>query len=46
MNDIFSAGVVLFIMSAAHPPFYNANAEDDHYKLLIRSRDDLFWKAH
>ena len=44
--DLFSLGVILFILYSGHPPFSMANEEDNYYKLLATNRSDLFWKAH
>jgi len=44
--DIFSAGVILFIVLSKHPPFYKANSSDQYYKLIMGNREDLFWKIH
>ena len=51
--DIFSAGVILFILLTARYPFSEATTEDEKYKILIengneRSDDGVckqFWKA-
>ena len=44
--DLFAAAIILFIMVTKRPPFYSANPQDAHYKLLCSGRTDLFWKAH
>lgn len=44
--DIFSAGVILFIMYAGHPPFERSSSSDPYYQLLIQKNYSLFWKAH
>lgn len=43
--DIFAMGIVLFIMIKAAPPFNEAKANDQHYKLFC-SNPDIFWKVH
>ena len=40
--DIFSLGVVLFIMRSYNPPFKNANLNDPHYSLLVNN-ETRFW---
>ena len=44
--DLFSLGVILFIMRAGHPPFGIASEDDSYYKMLVNNRPDLFWQAH
>ena len=44
--DIFSAGVILFMMVYARQPFEAANPKDTFYTALAQNRADLFWKAH
>jgi serine/threonine protein kinase len=44
--DLFSVGIILFIMMTKTPPFYRAYPTDPLYKLLAENRDDLFWQAH
>lgn len=43
--DIFAAGIVLFIMLKAAPPFNLAKMTDPHYK-LFNTNPQLFWKIH
>ena len=40
--DVFSLGVVLFIMRSYNPPFVKASMTDIYYKLLIEN-EDYFW---
>lgn len=44
--DLFSAGIILFIMYTGHPPFHKALESDPYYKLLITDRNSTFWEAH
>ena len=43
--DIFSAGVILFMCVAQHPPFKLAKAKDSIYKFIGGKRPNLFWKC-
>lgn len=44
--DLFAAGILLFTMVAAHPPFATAQLEDPFYKCFYNGKEDLFWKTH
>ena len=46
-SDVFSAGVILFIMITQHFPINDkATQSDPFYKLIYGNRHDLFWKFH
>jgi serine/threonine protein kinase len=44
--DMFSLGVILFIMVWAKQPFSKASAIDYFYKHISNNRPDLFWSEH
>ena len=44
--DLFSCGIIMFMMLTQRPPFRSSNKDDPHYKLLAAARADIFWKAH
>ncbi|CAD8198065.1 unnamed protein product [Paramecium pentaurelia] len=44
--DIFSAGVILFILHAGSPPFSQAADKDQYFRLLSNNKWDLFWNQH
>ena len=43
-NDIFSMGVVLFILIFGFFPFDNATFADNRYKFIINDKFEEFWK--
>ena len=44
--DIFSAGVILFILLTARLPFDQAIKSDKKYGLLVDNNSNQFWKVH
>ena len=43
--DIFSTGIILFIMYSHNPPFAKADRNDPFYRMLL-NQEDRFWSAH
>ena len=45
--DIYTTGIVLFIMMTATYPFDSADQQDPHYALFTNNETNkLFWKSH
>ena len=44
--DMFSLGVLLFIMYTGVQPFTKADPSDGLYKHIVYNRLDLFWQCH
>ena len=46
--DVFSLGVLLFILRIGCPPFYSAKPTDPYYRCFCSRRKNLqlFWKGH
>lgn len=44
--DIWSTGVIVFIMIAGFPPFQKPSVSDWWFHKLKNNRHDLFWRAH
>ena len=43
-SDMFSLGVLLFVITIGDFPFYGTNFSDDKYQKIIRGQYDSFWK--
>ena len=43
-NDIFSLGVLLFVITIGEFPFESATYSDDKYKFIIKGRFPKFWE--
>lgn len=44
--DVFSCGVILFIMVTGTHPFNTAEPKDPYYKCIAKQKSHIFWKAH
>lgn len=45
-SDLFSLGIIMFLMRSKHSPFLRATSSDQYYRLLMGNREDLFWLTH
>ena len=43
-NDIFSLGVLLFVITIGDFPFKSGTYSDDKYKFIIKGRFNKFWE--
>lgn len=46
MNDLFAAGVTLFILVSAKAPFISATPSNGLYKFIALNYIDKFWTQH
>ena len=45
-NDIFSCGVILFILKAKNPPFRIADKTQDNWYKVFNGNKRIFWEKH
>lgn len=43
-SDVFSLGIILFIMVMGSPPFMRAERSDRHYLPIAAGKFEFFWK--
>ena len=46
MNDLFAAGVTLFILVTGHAPFITAAPHSGNYQFIALNYFEKFWKTH
>jgi serine/threonine protein kinase len=46
LTDIFSAGIILFILMVGHPPFVRAEKINPHYANIVNNNWERFWRIH
>jgi hypothetical protein len=46
MNDLFAAGVTLFILYTGKAPFNTATPNAGFYKFIALNYTDKFWASH
>jgi len=46
MNDLFAAGVTLFILVSGKAPFINSNPNTGFYKFIALNYIEKFWSSH
>eukprot|EP00493_Phyllostaurus_siculus_P027008 UN27354 len=44
--DMFSSGVILFIMLTGYPPFKHATKDDTWFRCIAKNKPEQFWKKH
>ena len=44
--DIFSMGVILFIIVSGHYPFGEAKKDDKYFKHIVNGNFEEYWKKH
>lgn len=45
-TDIFSCGIIMFILVTGRPPFRTALKNDPHYRLIVDKNLEKFWSIH
>lgn len=46
MNDLFAAGVTLFILVTGNGPFISANPQNGNYQYIAMNFFDKFWNIY
>ena len=46
MADLFSLGVIIFILVTGRMPFEEAHLDDPHYKYICNHVQSKFWSLH